>query len=46
MTDHLCTPEEAIAFHPPQRRNHSAGLKWAAVCIVALLSTAVLIYVQ
>ena len=45
MTDRLCTPEEAIAFHPPPR-NRSAALKWAAVCIVALLSTAVLIFAQ
>ena len=45
MTGRLCTPEEANAFHPPQR-NRSAALKWAAVCIVALLSTAVLIFAQ
>ena len=44
MTDRLCTPEEAIAFHPPQRRNRSAALKWAAVCALSLISAAVLVF--
>ena len=43
MTDRLCTPEEAIAFHPPQRRNHAA-LKWAAVCAISLISAVVLVF--
>lgn len=43
MIDRLCTPEEANAFHPPQR-NRSAALKWAAVCIVALISAVVLVF--
>lgn len=43
MTDRLCTPEEASAFHPPPRKRSSA-LLWGAVCIVALASTAVLIF--
>ena len=46
MNDHLCNPEEAIAFHPPQRRNHSAAMKLAAVCIAALISAAVLMFAQ
>ena len=44
MTDRLCTPEEAIAFHPPQRRNRSAALKWAAVCAISLISAVVLVF--
>ena len=44
MTDRLCTPEEAIAFHPPPPRNRSAALKWAAVCAISLISAVVLVF--
>lgn len=39
MTDRLCTPEEANAFHPPPRKRFGA-LVWASVCIVSICSAA------
>ena len=43
MTDRLCTPEEANAFHPPQNKRHGT-LKWAAVCAISLISAALLVF--
>ena len=43
MTDRLCTPEEANAFHPPQNKRHGA-LKWAVVCAISLISAVVLVF--
>ncbi len=43
MNNNLCTPEEAIAFHPPPR-NRSAALKWAAVFAISLISASVLVF--